>query len=85
MAYSQMRLSEYFIISNLESQKEEECFNTVKPSVDKVSQEEVVSLWDVPSYLEQLLQVIVLSMDISTYLSMIHSKALYYSFVYGAL
>ena len=52
----------------LECQQEEKRFYTVKPSVHKVSQEEVVCLRDISPNLEEFFEVIVLSMNISTYL-----------------
>ena len=52
----------------LECQQEEKRFYTIKPSVHKVSQEEVVCLRDISPNLEEFFEVIVLSMNISTYL-----------------
>lgn len=53
---------------HLESQQEEEGFDTVETAVHKVSHEEVVGLGDIAAYSEQFLEVVELSMDVTTYL-----------------
>ena len=53
---------------HLESKEQEEGLDTVEATVDKVAHEEVVGVRAVPTDFEELLQIIKLPVNISTYL-----------------
>ena len=56
-------------IADLQSKEQKECLYRVVPSVDEVSHEEIVGVGALASDLEQLHQVIELTVDITTDLS----------------
>ena len=53
----------------LQRQQQQERLNAVEASVDKVTHEQVVCVWNVASNLEELLQVKELTVYVATYLS----------------
>ena len=52
-------------VAHLERQQQEECLHAVEASVHKVPHEEVVCVWDISSYFEQLLEIIELTMNVA--------------------
>ena len=54
--------------TNLKGKKKQERLDTVKPSIYKVSHEQVIRVWDVSSYFEQFFEIIKLTMNVSAYL-----------------
>mmetsp|Transcript_6233 Transcript_6233/g.18937 ORF Transcript_6233/g.18937 Transcript_6233/m.18937 type:complete len:205 (-) Transcript_6233:40-654(-) len=52
-------------VANLESEKQEEGFDTVEASIDKVAHEEVVRVRTLATDLEELLEIVELAMNIS--------------------
>lgn len=53
-------------VSDLEGQEEEECLNGVVASIDEISHEEVICVWALATHFEKLLQIVELTMDITT-------------------
>ena len=63
----------------LECQQQQERLNAVEPSVDKVSHEQVVCVRHIATNLEQLFEVIKLTVNISTDLQQMHVKMVCHS------
>ena len=61
----------------LQRQQQQERLNAVEASVDKVTHEQVVCVWNVSSNLEELLQVKELTVDVATDLS--HTTGTHYA------
>jgi hypothetical protein len=53
-------------VSNLQRKKQQESFDTVEASVDKVAHEQIVGLWALSTDLKQLLEVVELPMNVTT-------------------
>jgi len=62
----------------LEGQQQQERLNAVEPSVDKVSHEQVVCVRHIATNLEQLFEVIKLTVNISTDLQQTQVKMVWY-------
>ena len=55
-------------ISNLQGQQQEECLHAIISAVHKITEKQIISVRTFTSDLEQLDQIVKLTMDVSTYL-----------------
>ena len=53
-------------IAHFEGNQQQKCFNRVRPSVDKVAHEKIICVRALTTHLEQFLQVVELSMNVTT-------------------
>ena len=51
--------------THFECEKEEECLDGVKAAVHKVADEEVIRLWAITAHLEEFLEVVELTVDVT--------------------
>ena len=58
-------------VSHLESEEQEECLNGVVAAINKVAHKEVIGVGALPSHLEQLHQVVKLTVDVTANLKTI--------------
>merc|ERR1740121_2325304 len=54
-------------IPHFQRKQQQKCLHAVETAVHKITHEEIVRVWAIPSNLEQLHQVIELPMNVTTY------------------